>query len=87
MRASLRHDAAGYRLSDVEAQYQSTFELIFGKERANYTEWLEAPGSIFWVSGKPGSGKSTIMKMVREDRRTVELFKAQKPDAVHVICS
>lgn len=85
MRASLRRDETGYRLSDVEAQYQSTFEWIFDKERANYTTWLEALGPIFWVSGKPGSGKSTIMKMVREDRRTVELFKAQKPDAVPVI--
>lgn len=27
-----------------------------------FVEWLQAPGGIFWIQGKAGSGKSTLMK-------------------------
>ncbi|KAM0231485.1 hypothetical protein ACHAP5_011066 [Fusarium lateritium] len=35
-------------------------------------EWLEHGSGIFWVSGKPGSGKSTFMKFVADHQKTVE---------------
>ncbi|KAK5989405.1 hypothetical protein PT974_10924 [Cladobotryum mycophilum] len=33
-------------------------------------KWLQNGSGIFWVSGKPGSGKSTFMKFVADDERT-----------------
>jgi hypothetical protein len=32
--------------------------------------WLEAETKLFWISGKPGSGKSTLMKYIVEQPRT-----------------
>lgn len=34
--------------------------------------WLEEGGSIYWVCGKAGSGKSTLMAHIVDDCRTVE---------------
>jgi len=33
-----------------------------------FPEWLEAPGqTTYWITGKPGSGKSTIMKYIQRN--------------------
>ena len=36
-------------------------------------DWLQSDDHIFWISGKPGSGKSTLMKYLTENQRTKEL--------------
>lgn len=38
----------------------------------NFREWLQGgSGSIFWMNGKPGSGKSTLMKYVPAQYKTI----------------
>ncbi|KAK3356731.1 hypothetical protein B0T25DRAFT_138501 [Lasiosphaeria hispida] len=40
---------------------------------SGFIQWAQAPTSrLFWISGKPGSGKSTLMKFLASDRRTQE---------------
>lgn len=42
-------------------------------ESGDFLRWLESEGEpIFWVTGKPGSGKSTFMKFVSNHSRTWE---------------
>lgn len=42
--------------------------------------WLESGDGVFWVSGKPGSGKSTFMKFLVGDERTQQaLSKCSHP--------
>jgi hypothetical protein len=44
---------------------------------STFIQWAKDPSSkIFWISGKPGSGKSTLMKFLADDPRTVELLDA-----------
>lgn len=31
--------------------------------------WLDTPGGVYWISGKPGSGKSTLMKYLYNNLR------------------
>lgn len=38
-------------------------------------KWLEAGTGIFWVSGKPGSGKSTFMKYVADHPATAQALR------------
>ncbi|KAL8740009.1 MAG: hypothetical protein Q9184_008543, partial [Pyrenodesmia sp. 2 TL-2023] len=46
---------------------------------SNFREWLEAEQGIYWISGKPGSGKSTLMKyIVNEDRTSQFLANWEK---------
>lgn len=44
-----------------------------GQRRIKFSQWLESGSGIFWVSGKPGSGKSTFMKFVAGAPRTHQL--------------
>ncbi|KAF2869034.1 hypothetical protein BDV95DRAFT_609281 [Massariosphaeria phaeospora] len=46
----------------------TTSERIY---RHSFSDWLEKERSIYWVTGKPGSGKSTLMKFMDNDPRTV----------------
>lgn len=39
-------------------------------------EWLETETGIFWVSGKPGSGKSTLMKYVADHPATIRSLES-----------
>ncbi|KAI1747987.1 prion-inhibition and propagation-domain-containing protein [Xylaria castorea] len=38
--------------------------------------WLESGSDIYWISGKAGSGKSTLMKYVSEHQKTSRLLKS-----------
>ncbi|KAF4969219.1 hypothetical protein FSARC_3522 [Fusarium sarcochroum] len=45
-----------------------------------FTSWLQADDSrIFWVRGKPGSGKSTLMKFLIESHQTKQLLELWNP--------
>ena len=37
---------------------------------ASFTEWLQKGEGLYWITGKPGSGKSTFMKFLFLDART-----------------
>jgi hypothetical protein len=39
----------------------------------SFTEWLEGDKDIYWITGKPGSGKSTLMKFLYNEERTRKL--------------
>lgn len=43
------------------------------QRRPKFSQWLKSGNGIFWVSGKPGSGKSTFMKFVAGAARTHQL--------------
>lgn len=41
----------------------------------NFSEWLRGSNNLYWITGKPGSGKSTLMKFLYYDHRTMALAK------------
>ncbi|WAO84597.1 NACHT domain-containing protein [Fusarium falciforme] len=40
----------------------------------SFVDWLESKCHIYWISGKPGSGKSTLMKFVSSNPKTKRLL-------------
>ncbi|KAF2118041.1 hypothetical protein BDV96DRAFT_407813 [Lophiotrema nucula] len=42
----------------------------------DFKSWLEGDETIYWVTGKPGSGKSTLMKFLYHDERTLQHAKS-----------
>jgi NACHT domain len=63
------------RLKTVRAAHQETYEWIFCPPEANkpwapFVEWLEHGNGCYYISGKPGSGKSTLIKFVAQHKRT-----------------
>ncbi|EPE09112.1 nacht nucleoside triphosphatase [Ophiostoma piceae UAMH 11346] len=54
-------------------------------KRHSLSRWLKHENGIFWVSGRPGSGKSTLMKFIADHPRTrtaLEAWADGKPLAV-----
>jgi hypothetical protein len=60
---SLNISEARKRFEDVENAYKETYGWLF-EDEVGFTNWLNGKNSkpVFWIQGKPGSGKSTVMK-------------------------
>ncbi|KAK0618911.1 hypothetical protein B0T14DRAFT_602849 [Immersiella caudata] len=65
----------------IPIAYQRTFEWIFEEYQdqhpagqnswSSFPEWLEHRcENVYWITGKPGSGKSTMMKYLAKESRT-----------------
>lgn len=52
--------------------YEKTCGWLFEDETIGFVKWLRSGEGIFWISGKPGSGKSTLMKYAVTDPRTFQ---------------
>lgn len=64
---SLDFESRPTRHSSIPDAYQRTFEWIF---TGNFGDWMEHGSGAFWVTGKAGSGKSTLMKFVADHPQT-----------------
>jgi hypothetical protein len=73
---TIRHDA-------IPVAHQETFQWVFSAKGhedrtadsnkpqvGDLAHWLKARDGTFWVSGKPGSGKSTFMKLIEGHPQT-----------------
>jgi hypothetical protein len=45
---------------------------VEGELRGKLKHWLTSDEKVFWVSGKAGSGKSSLMSYIESDSRTRE---------------
>ncbi|KXH61279.1 hypothetical protein CSAL01_06594 [Colletotrichum salicis] len=50
----------------------------------SFIGWLKSGSSIFWCSGKPGSGKSTLMRFIISDPRTKSALNVWSPGVLLV---
>jgi hypothetical protein len=70
---SLHFDSIGSRQSGIQSRvgdYGSSFEWIFEPSQAHgFHEWLRTGTGIFWISGKPGSGKSSLVEYIVQHLR------------------
>lgn len=48
---------------------------VMDSNQGKLLKWLETGTGIFWVSGKPGSGKSTFMKYVADHPATAQALR------------
>ncbi|KAF2267725.1 hypothetical protein CC78DRAFT_448905, partial [Lojkania enalia] len=65
------------RYESIERRYSNTYEWIFTDESLGFKAWLESAEPFFWIKGKPASGKSTLMKMISNDKRVSSVLKRQ----------
>ncbi|KAK4452492.1 vegetative incompatibility protein HET-E-1, partial [Podospora aff. communis PSN243] len=70
---SLEAPLSTARQKAIPKAYQDTFEWIFEQSPSQTSaDWLQSDSpDVYWITGKPGSGKSTIMKYIVGDPRTV----------------
>jgi ABC-type polysaccharide/polyol phosphate transport system ATPase subunit len=82
IRKSLRFPEMGERREVIEQAHRETFRWLVDDAssfkltpvktdaRERYAKWLVSGTGIFHIIGKPGSGKSTLMKLLSSHSRT-----------------
>jgi hypothetical protein len=65
------------RYEDVVEAYPDTFKWVYrdphiqgGAQWSNFVDWLKTGNGIYWINGKAGSGKSTLMKYIFDQSAT-----------------
>ncbi|KAM7208211.1 P-loop-containing protein [Naviculisporaceae sp. PSN 640] len=72
VRESLGFSALNRRFEAIPEHHARTFEWIFDPNPAgfrgwgNFPLWLQSGTGVYWINGKAGSGKSTLMKFIAE---------------------
>jgi hypothetical protein len=64
----------------IHDAHTQTFSWIFDEESSVFKDWLQYGTGIFWINGKAGSGKSTLMKFLNDHDRTSELLQCWAGD-------
>lgn len=79
------------RKESVKDTHSDTFQWILkpedlGDDRPNpgFRAWLERGSGIYWLAGKAGSGKLTLMKLITEHRNTRKALEIWAGDTVLV---
>ncbi|KAI8659381.1 hypothetical protein NCS56_01155300 [Fusarium sp. Ph1] len=75
---SLDYEERPKRHSNISKAHRTTFAWGLRQDdpgesqgpSGSFRRWLSGKSNLFWVSGKPGSGKSTFMKFVADHKKT-----------------
>ena len=79
---SLWFDKILSREETIDEAHSETLQWIFDRSGQavrpwdNFIAWLESGEGIYWISGKAGSGKSTLMSLLCQDQRTIDALTA-----------
>ena len=68
------------RFEEVSEAHQNTFQWVYQNERNgrkwdSLSDWLTSDGQIYWMNGKAGSGKSTLMRYIYGHSETLRLLQ------------
>ncbi|OCK73095.1 hypothetical protein K432DRAFT_450053 [Lepidopterella palustris CBS 459.81] len=80
------------RRVDVKEAHSSTFKWALepqgeGVEWDDFPQWLQSGSGIYWVSGKAGDGKSTLMKYLWSELQTKKFLKKWAAECPLILAS
>lgn len=70
------------RHSEIPSAHRNTFRWALKDDCTNLSQWLREGEGIYWVHGKAGSGKSTLMKFLEQESKTrdnLRIWAAGRP--------
>ncbi|CAF3479337.1 unnamed protein product [Fusarium graminearum] len=70
---------ARVEISSETSEHRTSSEEI-DRLWCSFADWLQSDGQLFWIQGKPGSGKSTLVKYVASKEVTKTLLKQWNPN-------
>lgn len=82
---SLHFNQISHRLGTIPKAHESTFQWSLSSDRTSFPDWLRSGSGIYWIEGKAGSGKSTLMKYLTRENKTMELLHSWAQDRPLVI--
>jgi hypothetical protein len=78
---SLTFSQMQLKVGKIEEAHERTFTWIFDGDSSPFREWLARGTGVFWVNGKAGSGKSTLMKYISQSSKTTTLLQSWAGDS------
>ncbi|KAI9652377.1 MAG: hypothetical protein M1831_006855 [Alyxoria varia] len=67
------------RVKNIHHAHKGSFEWIFDGRHAGIDvglhRWLEEGSGLYWITGKPGSGKSTLIRHIYDHEKTTAALK------------
>ena len=81
------------RADSIDRAHESTFKWILDKtptqdnKCSNFAQWLRGNNGLYWIRGKAGSGKSTLMKYLSASDKTIESLEIWAGDSTLHIAS
>jgi hypothetical protein len=83
------------REASIEEAYGRTFEWIFSETESSgasshglsFVNWLKRGKGVFWISGKAGSGKSTLIRYILNEPRTLRILRTWGSNQKLIIAS
>lgn len=75
----LRFDSIDMRYCAIAREHAETCSWVLRdtsrtRVRDSFPQWLETGSGIYWIGGKAGSGKSTLMKFIWNHPKTTQLL-------------
>lgn len=61
-------------------------QWIWNNQDSNpgFIDWIQSEGRIFWIYGKPGAGKSTLMKQIMQSKQVVDILPRKSVPVITV---
>jgi hypothetical protein len=91
---ALKFPTMSHRHVEIAEAHQGTFSWIFAEPRSvdsgsgnrarpwsSYVQWLLEGSGIYWINGKAGSGKSTLMRYISGHPHTRQSLSHWSPNA------
>jgi len=76
-------DSNGYESSERSSVLSNTSDVLdIWSSWDSFISWLRSDETLFYIEGKPGSGKSTLVKYILDHDRTRDLIQEWNPDAI-----
>ena len=76
---SLDNEELELRQAQIGRATEYTLQWMYsssGQSGPGLAAWLQSGNGLFWINGRPGSGKSTAMKFLVEHSKTQELLQS-----------
>ncbi|KAF5668955.1 NACHT domain-containing protein [Fusarium circinatum] len=85
--SSFQYPDMNHRKNEIHRRHKSTFDWIFKggvldttqRVRSDFVRWLKSSEGRYWISGRPGTGKSVLMKFIISDERTIDTLQQWQP--------
>ncbi|KAK3177991.1 hypothetical protein OEA41_000123, partial [Lepraria neglecta] len=75
---SLHFEDLHSRVHNIADPVEASFQWLWDEDgKTGFLDWLRCGKGLFWITGKPGSGKSTLMKSIlKTPRQAAEQYCA-----------
>lgn len=91
--ATLHYESMADRELAISDAHEATFHWIFNNSKhetakwSSYTDWLESDEQVYWITGKAGSGKSTLMKFLTQPHQSRDAAESSRNLPMETRCT